>query len=211
MSASLTNLTYDGATYETGPGVEELEFEELQVVEKWLNRPASAWAVQRIGVLQSKIESYTYKIYHRSRYGKHPLAKLIPAHILVQYANEALGFDGWSLEVLDIHVTSCRAVLAQDTAQEQCEPRHEVLTEAKVRVKLKDGTNTESSGFGKAAATSKGESFSRSKKEAVNDAFKKCFLQFEAIILKHEQRVSDNYYVDGLYGSKSKNAPNSRN
>ncbi|SCU88826.1 LADA_0E12266g1_1 [Lachancea dasiensis] len=203
MSGSLTNITYEGTKYETGAGLDDFNIEDLQIVEKWFNRPASAWAVQRLGILQSKIESQTYNIYHRNRYGKHPVAKLIPAHLLIQYANEALGFDGWSLEVLDLHTTNCRSVPETQSVDDGLEPRYQVLSEAKVRIRLKDGTNTEALGFGSAVAISKGESYSKSKKAAVNDALKKSFLQFEAIILEHEQRVSSSYYVDGLYGSKS--------
>ncbi|SCU94403.1 LAME_0F07338g1_1 [Lachancea meyersii CBS 8951] len=207
MSSSLTNLTYDGAVYETGPGLEDLCISDLQAVEQWVDRPASAWAVQKIGVLLSKIESYTYKIYHRNRYGKHSLAKLIPVHVMIQYANEALGFDGWSLEIIQIHAADCRSVPSKDPAQDSSsDQRYEVLSEAKVRLQLKDGTNTEASGFGSAVASTRGDSFSKSKKMAINDAFKKCFLHLETIILEHEQRVASNYYVDGLYGSKSKKA-----
>ncbi|CEP60427.1 Rad59p LALA0_S01e10638g [Lachancea lanzarotensis] len=204
MSAYLTNLSYDGAIFEMGPGLKEVCLDDLQITEQWTDRPASAWAVQRIGVLLSKIESYTGKIYHRNRYGKHSLAKLIPAHVLIQYANEALGFDGWSLEVLEIHAENCRSVPSKDPSSESLNERYEVLSEAKVRLKLKDGTNTESSGVGSTTAATKGDSFSKSKKLAINDAFKKCFLRLESIILEHERRVSTNYYVDGLYGSNSK-------
>ncbi|SCU84348.1 LAFA_0D09472g1_1 [Lachancea sp. 'fantastica'] len=204
MSAYLTNLSYDGAVFETGPGLEDTCLNDLQIMEEWTDRPASAWAVQRIGVLLSKIEAYTGKIYHRNRYGKHSLSKLIPAHVLTQYANEALGFDGWSLEVMEIYVANCRSVPSKTPASDSSDERLEVLSEATVRLRLKDGTNTKASGVGSATASTKGDSFSMSKKLAINDAFKKCFLSLETIILEHERRVSTNYYVDGLYGSHSK-------
>lgn len=188
-----------------GVTAENESIEDLRVVESWLNRPASEWAVQRIGVLQSKIEQFSYKIYHSTRYGKHSIAKLIPAHIFIQYANDTLGFDGWSVEVLELEATSCREIKGQNSGVDGgLDSEYEILTEARVRVVLKDGTHTESSGFGKSLAASKGDSFSKSKKQAVNDALKNCFLQFETMILQHENRVGSNYYVDGLYGSKAR-------
>ncbi|KAM3163869.1 DNA repair protein RAD59 [Lachancea thermotolerans] len=206
MSAYLTNLSYENAVYATGAGVSDSDVQDLQIVENWLNRPASEWAVQKIGVFQSKIEQYSYRIYHSSRYGKHPIAKLIPAFTLIQYANEALGYDGWSLEVTNVNVTSCREIggeaRAVNSGETTVELKYEVLTEAHVKVVLKDGTYTQSEGFGKAVALSKGDCFNKSKKEAINNALKKSFLKFETMVLDHEKKVASNYYVDGLYGSK---------
>ncbi|CUS20272.1 LAQU0S01e02872g1_1 [Lachancea quebecensis] len=206
MSAYLTNLSYENAVYATGAEVTDADVQDLQIVENWLNRPASEWAVQKIGVLQSKIEQYSYRIYHSSRYGKHPIAKLIPAFTLIQYANEALGYDGWSLEVTNVNVTSFRQVSeeagAASSSESTVEPKYEVLTEAHVKVVLKDGTYTQSEGFGKSISPNKGDCYNKSKKEAINNALKKSFLKFETMVLDHEKKVASNYYVDGLYGSR---------
>ncbi|SCW01802.1 LAFE_0E07580g1_1 [Lachancea fermentati] len=193
----MTNLSYEGALYEAAPGV---TLDDLNIVENWINRPASEWAVQKIGVLQSKIEQYTYKIYHSNRYGKHALSKLIPIQTIIQYANESFGYNGWSVEVLEVRAVNLDV---KDQNSDSIDKElYTVTTEARIKVTLKDGTNTSSDGFGKATTSSKGESHGRSKKDAIHCALKKCFLQFEGIVLEHERKVDTNYYVDGLYGSK---------
>lgn len=196
----MTNISYENTVYRTGPG---LQLQDFQVVEDWFNRPASEWSVQRIGVLQSKIEQYTYKIYHNNRYGKHVLSKLIPRHVLVKFANECFGFSGWSMEVIDIETMECNTLTTDDSSEDK-NTKYTVITEARVKITLKDGTNTEAGGFGRATTLTKGDSFSKAKKEAVGHALKKAFLGFEQIILDHEVKVDNNYYIDGLYGSKSK-------
>lgn len=207
------DVSYDSTVYTAGPGV---QVSELTLGEDWEGRPASDWSVQRIGVLQSKIERYTYQIYHSNRYGKHNLSKLIPRHILVQYANESFGFDGWRMDIEFIEtrdgfplstssVNVSKHVQQQQDGKEDGNDEHEMVTviaEASVKITLKDGTNTRMPGFSRATTKSKSESFNKAKKEAVNDALKKALLSFEKIIIEHDIKVESNFYVDGLYGSK---------
>ncbi|KAL3229574.1 DNA repair protein RAD59 [Nakaseomyces bracarensis] len=204
------DVSYNNTIYTAESGV---HLSELSLGEDWEGRPASDWSVQRIGVLQSKIERYTYQIYHSSRYGKHNLSKLIPRHILVQYANESFGFDGWRtdiefIEIRDGFPISTSSVNITNDMKEDEQLNHDnnemvtVIAEASVKVTLKDGTNTRMPGFSRATTKSKAESFNKAKKEAVNDALKKALLSFEKIIIEHDIKVENNFYVDGLYGSK---------
>ena len=205
-------VTYEGAVYSSGPGV---EVGDIVFVEDWDGRPASEWSVQRIGVLQSKIERYTYQIYHSNRYGKHNLSKLIPRHVLVGFANEVFGFDGWKTDIEFVETkdgfpgsTSSISIADKISADSgggtgALADRYTVIAEASVKVTLKDGTNTRMTGFSRATTPSKIESFNKAKKEAVNDALKKALLSFEKIILEHELKTKNDFYVDGLYGSKA--------
>lgn len=208
MSSYHNDVSYDNTVYTAGPGV---HVSELSLGEVWEGRPASDWSVQRIGVLQSKIERYTYQIYHSSRYGKHNLSKLIPRHVLVQYANEAFGYDGWKTDIEFIEtrdgfpVSTSSVNISKLNEEHEQGQEHEMVTviaEASVKVTLKDGTNTRMPGFSRATTKSKAESFNKAKKEAVNDALKKALLSFEKIIIEHDIKVENNFYVDGLYGSK---------
>ncbi|CCD24755.1 Rad59p NDAI_0D04410 [Naumovozyma dairenensis CBS 421] len=238
MSSFQSNhVSYEGTVYSTRPG---LELQDFQLEEDWNGRPASEWSVTRIGILQSKIEKYTYKIYHSNRFGKHNLSKLIARHKLVEFANETFGFDGWHMDVIDIDarellnssakVNLTKTIGTNTNNNENSEDndrkpkkigikddeeskdndngdhniKHTVLAEAQVRITLKDGTNTQMGGIGKATMPFKGDSFSKAKKEAVNDALKKALLSFEKIILDYETKVENNYYVDGLYVNKIK-------
>ncbi|SCU77892.1 LAMI_0A02696g1_1 [Lachancea mirantina] len=196
MSAFLTNVSYDDVVYEGGDGV---DLNELNIVEKWLNRPASQWSIQRLGLFQSKIEQYVYRIYHQGRYGKHSLNKVIPSHVLMQFANESFGYSGWSAEVLDIKVMNVH----EEPGGEEAEQGFTTTSQARIKLTLKDGTNTEAVGFARVKSKSKGDTFARSKKGATTDALKKCFLKFEEIVIDHQEKVSSKYYVDGLYGSKT--------
>ncbi|QLG71586.1 hypothetical protein HG535_0B06310 [Zygotorulaspora mrakii] len=177
----------------------EADLKECGTLEDWNERPASVWAVGRIGLLQSKIEKYKYLIYHNKRYGKHDLSKVIPGSVLRQYANESFGFDGWKIDILRVEVRESGRRRSDDS---DVDSKFTILAEAEVMVSLKDGTNTKSSGVGCATMASRGESYGKAKKEAVNDALKKAFLSFERIILEHEVKIDNKYYVDGQYASK---------
>lgn len=191
-------IGYDETVFATSCDV---NLEELGVVEDWNERPASDWSVQRIGLLQSKIEKYKYLIYHNNRYGKHDLSKMIPGYVLRQYANESFGFDGWKMDLLHVEATEC---LVKSKDDGDSEPKFRILAEAEVKISLKDGTNTRSNGVGCSTMRSRGESYGKAKKEAVTDALKKAFLNFERIIIEHEIKIENKYYVDGHYASKSK-------
>ncbi|AJU73230.1 AMP_1a_G0006910.mRNA.1.CDS.1 [Saccharomyces cerevisiae] len=196
-----SSISYDSTTYGTAPG---LDIKEFQIIEDWNGRPASAWSVQRIGLLQSKIERYTYNIYHNNKYGKHNLSKLIPGHALIQFANETFGYDGWRMDVIDVEARECQPFTAVNNGENTNTSgvKYTVVAEAQVKVTLKDGTNTQCGGLGRITLSSRGECYNRSKKEAVGDALKKALLSFEKIILDYETKITNNYYVDGLYGSK---------
>lgn len=227
--ASHTHISYSNTLY-TSASSSKIDIKELNIIEDWDGRPASDWSVSKIGLLQSKIEHFTYRIYHRNRFGKHNLAKVIPAYILKQFANESFGFNGWKMEILTVEATECIKVpVAQSslhlnemmdkhlddptdhymnselsTTLKDQDFNYMVIAEAEVKITLKDGTNTKRSGVGKATMPSKGDCFSRAKKEAVNDALKKCLLGFEQIILDYDTKVENNYFIDGLYVSKIK-------
>ncbi|CAI1902871.1 hypothetical protein SEUBUCD646_0D01840 [Saccharomyces eubayanus] len=198
---SSSTISYDSTVYGTAAG---LDIKDFQTVEDWNGRPASAWSVQRIGLLQSKIERYTYNIYHSNRYGKHNLSKLIAGHVLIQFANETFGYDGWQMDVIDVEARECQPFTAvnNDDNTDTDDVKYTVVAEAQVKITLKDGTNTQCGGLGRITLASKGECYNRSKKEAVGDALKKALLSFEKIILDYETKITNNYYVDGLYGSK---------
>lgn len=220
--ASHTNISYSNTLYSSASS-SKIDIKELNIIEDWDGRPASDWSVAKIGVLQSKIEQFTYRIYHSNRYGKHNLTKVIPTHILKQFANESFGYDGWKMEVVEVEATECLQVpISQsslhlnqlgrrsDVAEggeelpEGQDFNYMVIAEAEVKITLKDGTNTKRSGVGKATMPSKGNCFSKAKKEAVSDALKKCILGFEQIIIDYNSKVDKKYFVDGLYVSKIK-------
>ncbi|CAI4057629.1 hypothetical protein SKDZ_04G1800 [Saccharomyces kudriavzevii ZP591] len=205
-----SSISYDSTVYGTAPG---LDIKAFRIVEDWNGRPASAWSVQRIGRLQSKIEKHTYNIYHNNRYGKHNLSKLIPGHVLIQFANETFGYDGWKMDVIDVEARECQLFTAvnNDDNTDTDDVKYTVVAEAQVKVTLKDGTNTQCGGLGRITLPSKGECYNRSRKEAVGDALKKALLSFEKIILDYETKITNNYYVDGLYGSKKKETKNAFN
>lgn len=232
--SSHTNVSYTNTLYSSASN-SKIDIKELHIVEDWDCRPASEWSLRRMGSLQSKIEQFTYTIYHSNRYGKHDLSKVIPTHTLKQFANEAFGYDGWKMEVIEVEATECSQVVIphsttnqaklskiDDTAEvnDQSVSRDDnvsrdqdfkymVLAEAEVKITLKDGTNIKRTGVGKATMLSKGNSFSKAKKEAVGDALKKCLLGFEQIITDYDAKKQNNYFVDGLYGSKVKPDPSS--
>ncbi|CAL9732074.1 DNA repair protein Rad59p [Monosporozyma unispora] len=212
--SSHTNISYSNTLYSSASS-SKIDIKELNIIEDWDGRPASDWSVRRIGVLQSKIEQFTYTIYHSNRYGKHNLTKVIPNHILKQFANEAFGYDGWKMEVVEVEATECLEVpisqsslhlnqlqQGESTTTTDQDFTFMVIAEAEVKITLKDGTNTKRTGVGKATMPSKGNCFSKAKKEAVSDALKKCLLGFEQIIIDYDAKKQKNYFVDGLYGSK---------
>lgn len=213
---TINHISYDTATYQAGPGV---DLDDIKFHEDWEGRPASEWSVKRIGVLESKIENFTYQIFRSNKYGKHNLSKVIPGFKLIQFANEAFGSDGWYMDVLNIEVVDSHTTASKspdvpkrenedDTEAIEGKEMHNVIAEAQVRVTLKDGTNTQMGGIGRAALPSKGHSFAKAKKEAISDALKKCILSFETIIMEYNTKVQTNYYVDGLYVSKVKKEGN---
>lgn len=212
----INQINYDNTTYQAGPGV---DLDDLKFSEDWEGRPASEWSVKRIGILESKIESYTYQIFRSNRYGKHNLSKVIPGFKLIQFANEAFGSDGWYMDVLNMEVVESHSSVTNlpeipkdenEANGESAESKemHNVIAEAQVKVTLKDGTNTQMGGIGRATLPSKGHSFAKAKKEAISDALKKCILSFETIIMEYNTKVQNNYYVDGLYVSKVKQEGN---
>lgn len=193
-------IAYDSTVFTAGPNI---NMEEFKPIENWDGRPASTWSVQKIGLFLSKVEKYTYQIYHSNRYGKHNLSKLIPGYILRQYANEAFGYNGWKLDV--VQVEACERQPAPEIEGLSLEDtKYAILSEAQVKITLKDGTNTQAGGVGCATMSSRGESYGKAKKEAVNDALKKALLSFEKIIIEHDIKVESKYYVDGLYASEVK-------
>lgn len=187
------NVSYDDTQYFASPG---LDLTDLKMEEDWSGRPASKWSVHKIGQLQSRIDKYSYGIYHSKWFGKRSLSNLIPGHVLRQFVNEVFGYDGWKMDLQYLE--------ARETLSTGQPVKYNVLAEAKVKITLKDGTNIQAGGIGCATMTSKGECYGKAKKEAVNDAFKKAVLGFEKVILTHETRVESGYYVDGLYSSKVK-------
>lgn len=187
------NINYDGTSYLVNPG---LDLRDLKLEEDWHGRPASRWSVHKIGQLQAKIDKYSYNLYHNQRFGQRSLSSMIPGHVLRQYANEIFGYDGWTM---DLEISEVRESLKVGNPA-----KFTVIAEAQVKVTLKDGTNTDATGIGRSTMVSKGECYSKSKKGAVNDAFKKAILSFEQLILTHEARVESGYYVDGLYSSRVK-------
>lgn len=204
MSSYLNHtIGYDETKFSAGPGV---NMDGLEVREDWDGRPASTWAVQRIGVLLSKVEKHTYQICHNPRYAKVDPSRLIPGHLLRQIANESFGYDGWKMEVLQVEAHEKSTPTSHAGTEEAT--KHTVLAEARVEIRLKDGTNTQASGFGYATLSSKGQSFGKAQKEACNHAFKKAILGFEKIIMEHGIKVENKYYVNGLYASEMKKEKN---
>lgn len=193
-------IAYDSTVFTAGP---DINIEELKPIENWDGRPASTWSVQKIGVFLSKVEKYTYQIYHSNRYGKHNLSKLIPGYILRQYANEAFGYNGWKLDVMLVEASEKQSVTEKEGLPLE-DPKYVIFAEAQVKITLKDGTNTKAGGVGYATMSSRGESYGKAKKEAVNDALKKALLSFEKIIIEHDVKVESKYYVDGLYAYEIK-------
>ncbi|AAS52730.1 AER046Wp [Eremothecium gossypii ATCC 10895] len=192
-----TNVSWDNVTYYGGNGV---ALDELELKVSWHNRPASSWSVRRIGALQHKIEQYTFKIYHVNRYGKHSLSQVIPTHVLIQFANEAFGYNGWSSAVEEVLITDVKQrERVRDGAAIEL---YTVTAEARVKLTLQDGTNTEATGLSKITLPSKGDAYGKAKKEASADALKRCLLSFEGIVIEHEQKVASNYYTDGEFGSR---------
>ncbi|CDO94326.1 unnamed protein product [Kluyveromyces dobzhanskii CBS 2104] len=187
-----TDISYEKTSYSVTSG---LDIKDFRIEEDWYNRPASEWSVKRIGQLQGKVEQYSYRIYHSNRYGKHNLSKLVPGHVLISFANECFGFDGWNTEVENITTLEHN----ENAASADKQASHTVIAEARVKLVLKDDTYTSSGGFGKSTMPSKGDAFAKAKKEAITAALKSCLLGFEKIIIDHETKVKQKYYVDGVY------------
>ncbi|CCK70181.1 Rad59p KNAG_0D04350 [Huiozyma naganishii CBS 8797] len=206
-----SNISYASTAYSASSST--ISIKDLSPVEDWSSRPVSDWSVQKLGVLQGKIEQYTYKIYHNSRYGKVNLSRVIPGHVLRNFANECFGFDGWEMEILDIEATQCVKIPANtatipddagDTGDGDDNCQYMVVAEASVKITLQDGTNTQRGGMSKSIMQSKGNCYQKVKKEAVTDAFKNAMLSFGDILEEYNSKVKQNYYVDGLYVNKIK-------
>lgn len=192
------DILYDNAEYHLAPG---LDIEDFKIQENWYNRPASKWSVRRIGYLQFRIEQYAYAIYYNNTLTRNNIFNLIPSRILIQLANKCFGYDGWCSEVVDVKTV---VYLDQETPENVKTNNFTVSAEVLIKLTLKDGTYTKSGGEGTAISQSKGEAYSKSKKIATSVALKKCILSFESIIIDHEEKLKNNFYVDGLYGSKAK-------
>lgn len=194
------NISYDSINYTTAPGI---DIKDFSLEENWDNRPASNWSVRQIGVLQNNIEKYKSQIYHSTRFGKHNISRFIPTSKLIEFANKAFGHDGWQMEIIDIEATELTVVPNKNEESEN-EINYNIVAEAHVKLTLKDGTNTRMGGIGRALLPSKGAAFAKAKKEAVSTALKEAMLSFEKMIMEYNNRVENNYYVDGLYTSKVK-------
>ena len=202
MSAySMHDIGYSSTEFEAGDGI---DIKDLKLCEYWNGRPASLWAVQKIGRLQAKVEKYTYKYHHSNRFPNVDLAQQIPSYILIQFANQIFGYDGWKLDVLHLEVLECLEIPVKDE-NSKYDVKYTVQAEAKVKITLKDGTNTEYMCKRTATMPSKGDSYNKAKKEAVTFALKQSFLSFEKIIMDHEKKIVSNYYTDGVYASNMRN------
>ena len=223
-------IIYDTTSYTVGPGVDA---SDLKLSEDWQGRPASQWSVKRIGMLQARIEQYMYSIYHRryirlysstnSNNSIHDKvsgverrrgvsAENIPTYKLINFANEVFGYDGWFTEIVNIETHECYTVPNRSASKGGTETtgtdfksiNYDVTVEADVKLVLRDGTYTESSGTGRGVLPSKGASYSKAKKQAVNNAIKSCMLSFEVIITEYNEKVKSNYYVDNLFVNEIK-------
>lgn len=94
----------------------------------------------------------------------------IEAWRVINLANDAFGFNGWSSEIRDIHI---------DYSDEMPNGRFSLGVSATVRVTLKDGTFHEDVGFGHMEnIKSKYVGFDKCKKEATTDGLKRTLRKF---------------------------------
>ncbi|SSD58386.1 related to DNA repair protein RAD59 [Saccharomycodes ludwigii] len=203
---------------------------EFDFVDTWLNRPASDWSLKRISILQSKIEKYTYKLYNMNKFGRQNLSKLVPTHLILQFANESFGFNGWSSEIVSFSITDIKVanpsndnnstinskdkvshtnkIMGQESTINDCANEDQVMitvfAESKIIVTLKDGTKTDSIGFGTGTMSSKGLALAKAKKESVSNGLKWAFLNFKNLLDEHEIKIKSKFYKDGLYGTVSR-------
>ena len=182
-------------------------------------------------MLQARIEQYMYSIYHRhynhlygssssnniknntSGVGKRRgvSAENIPTYKLINFANEVFGYDGWFTEIVNVDTHECYTVPNRSASKGERTGstsvkslNYDVTVEADVKLVLRDGTYTESSGIGRGVLPRKGASYSKAKKQAVNNAIKSCMLSFEVIITEYNEKVKGNYYVDNLFVNEIK-------
>ncbi|CCE61754.1 hypothetical protein TPHA_0B00820 [Tetrapisispora phaffii CBS 4417] len=200
MSVNSSNrICYDNTVFSAGSGI---NIKELNVLEDWDGRPNSKWSVNCINKFRTKIEKYSYRYHNNGVLNKFDLAQLLPSHLIIQYANDCFGYDGWHMDVLHVETGECLTIPNYDPDSRYKE-KFTVQSEAKVKITLKDGTN--SAHFCKRASTmhSRGEVYNKSKKEVVTYAMKEAFLNFQNIMEDYELKVETNYFKDGLFGSKT--------
>lgn len=170
------------------------------------NTPQTQWSRDGIRNLQLQIEQYKRKLFYSDRFGKHDLSKVIPSHTLLNFMNGIFGYDGWEMEILSVETTDfveltksstslnnmsnnkpIESVKQESVKQETLkleDPSIEngtqfmVMAEASVRIRLKDGTASQSIGIGRGQFKSKGDSFNKARKESITDAMKKTVLNF---------------------------------
>ncbi|CDR38700.1 CYFA0S02e04698g1_1 [Cyberlindnera fabianii] len=166
------------------PSVEQLD---IFLDGDWRDRPASKWAIACSGTLQAKIEAYCRFSAHRRPSFLHG-AQDVPFYKMIEFANLAFGYDGWSTEVLGSEVES----LKEDG------DRYSLRMLSTVRVTLKDGTYHEAAGAGRGDnLPQKSLAFSKAKKESVTAATKNCFLQFADLVLDHQAKMEKGFYSNG--------------
>lgn len=174
------------------------------------NTPQTEWSKEGIRKLQLQIEQYKKKLFYSEKFGKHDLSKVIPSYTLLEFMNKIFGFDGWEMEVLsvettdfleltkstanlnnlnkDIKVETVKDEIVKDENAKQVNENLEnitqfmVIAEANVKIKLKDGTCSQSIGIGRGQFKSKGDSFNKAKKESITDAMKKTILNFTNLV-----------------------------
>ncbi|AOA64451.1 DNA repair protein [Komagataella phaffii CBS 7435] len=137
----------------------------------------SEWAITRIGWLQTKIDRL-----HRSRNSvqRRYLKRELENQKLISTANQVFGFNGWS-SVLDgsFEMSEC--------AEEDGRFKMKVLTT--VKLILKDGTTCSATGTGRTQnASGRAQALSKCKKEAINDAIRRCIESLPNLLLESQDR-----------------------
>ncbi|ANZ75562.1 BA75_03232T0 [Komagataella pastoris] len=137
----------------------------------------SEWAITRIGWLQAKIDQL-----HRSRNSmqrKYPKMELAN-RTLISTANQVFGFNGWS-SALDgsFEILECA----------ERDGRFEMKVLTTVKLILKDGTTCSAIGTGRTQnAPGRAQALSKCKKQAINDAIRKCIESLPNLLLECQDR-----------------------
>lgn len=166
------------STVEFFPDMAQFEQQEDKEHQSMLKDAVSEWALKKIGTLQSRLEviqnAKESKLYRGSNYQQR-----LSSHIIFSLANEVFGYNGWSSEIVHIH-------LVDETIDEENE-QYSARFDAIVRVILKDGTYNDELGTGEAMKLPhKHMCYNKSKKHAITDGLKNAILGLRDLLMEHE-------------------------
>ncbi|RLV91421.1 DNA repair protein RAD59 [Spathaspora sp. JA1] len=170
-AAELANVP---STLQLFPDVSLFEEEDEDTNELDTNEYIDDWTLQKIGTLQSRLESLENKRY----FGKYE-SRSVAARTIYDLANDVFGFNGWSTTILD-------CIFADVTEEAE---NYSAKCTVKIRLTLRSGTTSEHYGFAEATnLPHKYMCYNKCKKHAVTDATKNAILGLKEFFYRYEKR-----------------------